>query len=151
MATVLCPTRGGEASFPNQDRAIAIAKEHGLDILFLYVSDVQFLNMIASPVLIDIHKELDRMGEFMLAMAQERAEKGGVQAKSAIRRGVFRQALQDVIQEHTIAAIVLGSAVGQTAVTTPDYMQNLVQWILAETGIQVYRVDQGEIIEHHTP
>ena len=29
MTTILRPTRGGEVTFPNQDRAIALAKERG--------------------------------------------------------------------------------------------------------------------------
>ena len=151
MTTILCPTRGGESSFPNQDRAIAIGRERSADLLFLYVSDVRFLDRLASPILVDVETELDELGEFMLTMAQERAEKAGVRAETVVRRGVFRQALQEMIREHQVAAVVLGSAAGETGITTPRYLQDLAQSLLAEADVDVFIVHEGEIIAHHRP
>jgi nucleotide-binding universal stress UspA family protein len=149
MAMILCPTRGGEASYPNQDRAIAIAKERSAGLLFLYVANVSFLDRFASPLLVDVETELEEMGEFLLAMAQERAEKAGVKAQKEVRRGRFRYAIRDVIQLYEISTLVLGTAVGQTGVTTFDYVKEVSQWILNETGVEVIIVHQGEILEHH--
>jgi nucleotide-binding universal stress UspA family protein len=151
MATILCPTRGGEASYPNQDRAIALARERNADLLFLYVTDVRFLDRLASPVLVDIETELGELGEFLLTMAQERAEKVGVHAETEVRRGVFRQAIKEITQEHPVTAVVLGSAVRGTGHTTPAYLEELSQWILDETGVEVILVHEGEITEHHKP
>lgn len=152
MPTILRPTRGGEASFPNQDRAIAIAKERGAELLFLYVSNVHFLNRVASAVLVDVEAELDELGEFLLTMAQERAEKAGVRAKTTTRRGEFRQALEDVLKEHEeITAVVLGTATGGTGVIPPGYMEDLVQELLSEPGVEVFVLDAGEIVEHRKP
>jgi nucleotide-binding universal stress UspA family protein len=150
MATVLCPTRGGPASYPNQDRAIAIAKERNAGLVFLYVASVQFLNLAASPVLVDMEAEMEAMGEFLLTMAQERAEKAGIQVKTEVRRGTFRHVVKEVIDEHQITTLVLGSAAGLTGVTTPSYLEDLTQWILKETGVEIFVVREGEIIEHHT-
>jgi nucleotide-binding universal stress UspA family protein len=149
MAMILCPTRGGQASYPNQDRAIAIAKERSAGLLFLYVANVSFLDRFASPLLVDVETELEEMGEFLLAMAQERAEKAGVKAQTEVRRGRFRYAIKDVIQLYEISSLVLGTAVGQTGVTTLDYVEEVSRWILKETGVEVIIVHQGEIIEHH--
>jgi len=152
MPTILRPTRGGEASSPNQDRAIAIAKERDADLLFLYVSNVHFLNRVASAVLVDVEAELDELGEFLLTMAQERAEMAGVRATTTTRRGDFRQALADVIEEHAeITTVVLGTAAGGTGVIPPDYLEDLVQELLTETGVEVILVDGGEVVGHHTP
>ncbi len=151
MTTILCPTRGGQSSFPNQDRAIAITRERGTELLFLYVSNIRFLNGLASPLLVDVEAGLDEMGEFMLAMAQERAEKAGVRAETVVRRGVFRQALAEVIREYQVSAVVLGSAVEGTGLTTPDYLEELTRSILTETGIEVILVHEGKIIERHQP
>jgi hypothetical protein len=63
---ILCPTRGGKDSYPNQDRAVALAKERGVGVLFLYITNVDFLEHTAAPKLIDIEHEMDEMGEFML-------------------------------------------------------------------------------------
>jgi nucleotide-binding universal stress UspA family protein len=152
MTTILRPTRGGEASYANQDRAVALAKERDADLLLLYVSNVHFLDRVAGPVIVDIEAELDEMGEFLLALAQERAEKAGVRAKTLVLRGQFREALSQVVQEHEeVTTVVLGSAAGGTGVTTPGYLKDLVQWCHTECGIEVIVVDGGEIIEHHKP
>jgi nucleotide-binding universal stress UspA family protein len=152
MTTILRPTRGGEASYPNQDRAITLAKERDADLLLLYVANVHFLDRLAGPVIVDVETELEEMGEFLLALAQERAEKAGVRASTLVLRGEFREALEQVIQEHEeITTVVLGTAVEGTGVTPPGYLENLIQWLLTECGIEVVVVDGGEIIEHHKP
>jgi nucleotide-binding universal stress UspA family protein len=152
MTTILRPTRGGEASFPNRDRVIALAKERGADLVFLYVSNVHFLDRVASPVLVDVKAELEELGEFLMAMAQECAEQAGVRAKAVVRHGEFRQALEDVIREYPeITTVVLGAAIEETSVTPPGYLKDLVQWLLHEAGVEVMVVHNGEIIEHHVP
>jgi nucleotide-binding universal stress UspA family protein len=152
MTTILRPTRGGEASYANQDRAVALAKERDADLLLLYVSNVHFLDRVAGPVIVDIETELDEMGEFLLALVQERAEKAGVRARTLVLRGQFREALKQVVQEHEeVTTVVLGSAAGGTGVTTPAYLEDLVQWCHTEVGIEVIVIDGGEIIEHHKP
>jgi nucleotide-binding universal stress UspA family protein len=99
MATVLYPTRGGDRTHRNQDRAAALAKERNARLIFLYVSNVSFLDRLGGPVRVDIlEDELDDLGEFLLAMAQERAEKSGVKTERVIRHGRFRPALADVIE-----------------------------------------------------
>jgi hypothetical protein len=40
MGKILCATRGGEASYRIQDAAIALAKERGDTLLFLYAESV---------------------------------------------------------------------------------------------------------------
>ncbi|MDT8304782.1 MAG: hypothetical protein RRC07_02505, partial [Anaerolineae bacterium] len=72
MITLLMPTRGGPASYPNQGGAIALARAEGARLIFLYVAHARFLNLIMSPVLVDMEAEMEELGEFLLAMAQER-------------------------------------------------------------------------------
>jgi nucleotide-binding universal stress UspA family protein len=143
---ILCPTRGGKGSYPNQDRAIAIAKERGAEVLFLNITNVQFLGLTAAPKLIDIETEMDEMGEFMLAMAQERAEKASVNALTLVQRGQFREVLIDVIEEHQIDTVVLGSSAGGTGVITAEFIQELVDEISGKTGVEFIVVNQGEIV-----
>jgi len=143
---ILCPTRGGKDSYPNQDRAIAIAKERGADLLFLYITNVEFLSLTAAPKLIDIEDELDEMGEFMLTIAQERAEKASVNALTLVQRGQFHEVLIDVIEEHQIDTVVVGSSAGGTGMVTAEYVHNLVDEIGGKTGVEFIVVDQGEIV-----
>jgi len=148
---ILCPTRGGKDSYSNQDRAIAIAKERSAEVLFLYITNVQFLGLTAAPKLIDIETELDEMGEFMLTMAQERAEKASVNALTLVQRGQFREVLIDVIEEHQIDTVVLGSSAGGTGVVTAEYIQELVDEIGGKTGVEFIVVDKGEIVTTFKP
>ena len=148
---ILCPTRGGKGSYPNQDRAIAIAKERGAEVLFLYITNVQFLGLTAAPKLIDIENEMDEMGEFMLTMAQERAEKASVNALTRVVRGQFREVLIDFIEEHQIDTVVLGSSAGGTGVITAEFIQELVDEISGKTGVEFIVVDQGEIVSTYKP
>ncbi|MES0362261.1 MAG: universal stress protein [Anaerolineales bacterium] len=143
---ILCPTRGGKDSYSNQDRAIAIAKERGAEVLFLYVTNVEFLGLTAAPKLIDIEDELDEMGEFMLAMAQERAEKDSVNAFTLVKRGHFQEVLIEVIEEHQIDTVVLGSSAGGTGLVTEEYVHKLAHEIRGKTGVEFIVVDQGEIV-----
>ena len=132
---ILCPTRGGKDSYPNQDRAVALAKERGVGVLFLYITNVEFLGLTAAPKLIDIEHELDELGEFMLAMAQERAEKANVAASTLVQRGQFQEILADVIEEHEISTVVLGSSAGGTGVVTAGYIQDLIDEIHGKTEV----------------
>jgi nucleotide-binding universal stress UspA family protein len=149
--TILCTTRGGEASYPNQDRAIQLAKEQGSSLIFLHVTNVEFLDRLASPVLIDVESELKHMGEFVLAMAQERAEKAGIEVSTVCKSGDLKQALMEVIEEFNIYTLILGSPAGDTALTTPAYLQGLIQTLLETADIEVIVVHQGEVIEHYAP
>lgn len=153
MRVILCPTRGGEPSYPNQDKAIAIAKERKAKLIFLYISNVQFLNRTASPVVVDVAKELEDMGEFLLAMAQERAERAGYQAEALVRRGEFRQVLVDVIAEQEVDTLVMGSSDRQTGtgITTPEYLEKLSEEFCEEMGVEVIMLYQGEIVGTSKP
>lgn len=151
MQTILFPTRGGPASYPNQDRIIALAKEEGARLIFMYVSDVQFLNLIMSPVLVDVEAEIEEMGEFMLVMAQERAAEAGIEADIIVRRGVFREALKKCIAETGADVVVLGTPARGTGITTPAYRKELIRQVIEETGVEVLEVDEGEIVARWDP
>ena len=146
MTTILCPTRGGERSFPNQDRAAALAKERNAELIFLYINDVTFLNQVASPVLIDLEAELEEMGEFLLTMAQDRAAKLGVEAQAIVRQGVFREAIAEVIPEFGVDILVLGSSDEDAGHTTSDYLRSLSAKLSQEHGIEVILLSDGDIV-----
>lgn len=149
--TLLCPTRGGEASYSNQDQAIALAKERDAHLIFLYVSNVHFLDLTAAPKVFDIEAELDEMGDFLLAMAQERAANVGIEADAIVRRGEFRETLQDIIEEYQITTVVLGAAGEETGVLTEAYIDNLSEELCTETGTEFIVVHQGEIVKFCSP
>lgn len=148
---ILCPTRGGKASYPNQDRAIALAKEREAELLFLYVSNIKFLRLTALPLVVDIETELEEMGDFILTMAQERAEKAGVKAEITVEQGEFLEILNSVIREHQITTVVMGSSTESTGITTPDYVEKLGKVVSRETGVEFIVVLDGVIQKVFTP
>jgi hypothetical protein len=132
--------------------AITIAKERDATVLFLYISDIHFLDHTASPVNVEVVQEqLEEMGEFLLVMAQERARAQGVPSEAEVRQGEFRKTLEDVIREREVAVVVLGSGSQGTGITTPKYRQDLADYLVQNNGVEVIISAVGEIIQHVRP
>ena len=148
---ILAPTRGGELSQPNQDWVIQYAREHQAGLAFLYITDLTVFDQHSSTVLIDMQDELDEMGRFVLAMAQERAAQQGVEAEAIVRRGQLREVLEAVINEEEIDVVILGSPAEETAVTTVDYLQDLVRDLTAAHKVVTIVLQQGELLLEHKP
>jgi nucleotide-binding universal stress UspA family protein len=137
MGKILCATRGGEASYHTQDAAIALAQEQGDELLFLYVVDVNFLDKTARAVRPDVvAAEMAKMGEFLLLMAQERAQKQGVAATYVLRHGALRQELTAAAREEGVDLVVLGKPAGTGSAFVPADLEAFAAEIEAETGIK---------------
>lgn len=140
VGTILCATRGGETSLNTQAYAIEMAKSRKVDVLFLYVSNIEFLHNVAPVKYKDMQEELDNMGEFLLLMAKERAEKQGVTADTIVKSGVFRDALIETAKETQASMIVLGTP-AEDSLTAREYLDELVVELKTETGIDVTIVE----------
>lgn len=153
MTTILCPTRGGKESQPNQDFAIQYASQRGADLLFLYVSDLRLITRAGPPIVVDIEEEMAEVGDFLLTMAQERAEKAGVPARTSVRSGIFANVLREVILENGIHTVILGGSQEKTGLVTHERLQNLseelgnelhVEFIVVHNGEPIFRTKPGE-------
>ncbi len=136
MGRILCATRGGEASRRTQDKAIALAREQGDELIFLYVVDIHFLDKTAAPIVVDVENEVAKMGEFLLLMAQERAAQQGVTATAIVRKGEVRDELKKAALEENVSLVVLGRPAGDDSVFQLASLQNYAAEIEAETGIE---------------
>jgi len=137
MGTILCATRGGEASYRAQDAAIALAKERGDKLLFLFVVDTHFLDKTERAVRPDVvTAEMEKMGEFLLAMAQERAQKQGVEASYVLCHGALRDELKAAACKEAIDLVVLGQPAGTGSAFVPADLETFVAEIEAETGVK---------------
>ena len=145
MPIILCPTRGGKSSIPNQEYAIALAKERGAHLIFLYVSNVAFLDNLASPLLVDVADELE-MGEFLLEMARDRAIEADVEADIVVRQGVFREALAAIIDEKQIDTVIIGASEEGAGVTTQRYLAILAESV-REKGVEMLVVQDGDLVQ----
>lgn len=140
MGKILCATRGGADSERTQQAAIALAKERGDELIFLYVADSSFLDTIAAPVVVDVERELDQMGRFQLSLAQQQAADEGVDAQVAISHGHLQIQLTLAARELGATTIVLGRPQGRYAVFDEDDLQTFAGELEANTGAEVLLV-----------
>jgi nucleotide-binding universal stress UspA family protein len=137
MGKILCATRGGEASYRTQDAAIALASEQGDELVFLYVVDIGFLDKTSYAVRPDVvTAEMEKMGEFLLAMAQERAQKKGVSAEYVLRHGHLREELKAAAKELDVELVVLGRPAGEESAFASEALEVFAAEIEAETGVE---------------
>ena len=137
MGKILCATRGGEASYPAQDAVIALAKEQGDELVFLYVADISFLNNMSAPMVIDVESRLEKLGRFQLVMAQERAAAQGIIAQTIVRRGKLRAELVVLAEEIGATIIVMGRSLGPDAAFDDAALQVFAANLQTETGVEV--------------
>jgi nucleotide-binding universal stress UspA family protein len=137
MGKILCPTRGGEASLRTQDKVIAIAKERGENILFLYIVDLHFLDKIAAPIVVDVNTDVAEMGEFLLLMAVERASEQGVEAETMTLEGSVREQVKIAAQGEDISLVILGKPSGTESLFVLADLQAFATEIETETGVKV--------------
>jgi nucleotide-binding universal stress UspA family protein len=136
MGKILCATRGGEASYRTQDAAIALAKERGDTLLFLYVVDLHFLDKVAGAGVVDTEREMTKMGQFLLLMAQERAAEQGVVAEMISRKGRLQEELKNAAGEEGVSLIVLGRPADAESVFDLADLETFAAEIEAETGVE---------------
>lgn len=137
MGKILCATRGGEASYRTQDQAIALARQRGDSLIFLYVIDTHFLDKTAAPIVVDVGNQLQNMGGFLLAMAQERAEGQRVPVQCICRPGRVRDEIKAVAREEKVDLVVLGRPAGEADAFAMEELRAFATEIEAETGSQV--------------
>jgi len=139
MGTILCATRGGEAAVKNQQAAISRAKEKKDSLIFFYVVDVEFMAHADYALRSDVvTEEMDKMGDFLMALAVERAVKAGVEATSVLKHGNFAEQLKETAVEIKATLIVLGKPEDEASSFALAGLQGLAQSIQEETGIDVW-------------
>ena len=137
MGKILCATRGGEASVIAQDAVIALAKEQGDELVFLYVADISFLDQMALPQAVNVESRLEKLGHFQLVMAQERAAAQGIEAQAIVRIGKLKAELIVVAEEIAATIIFMGSSLGPDAAFVNAGLQAFAAELKTETGIEV--------------
>jgi nucleotide-binding universal stress UspA family protein len=143
MSGIVCAIRGGPASEPTIQQAIATAKEKNLPIYFLYVVDMNFLLRTRNVSLASVSREMYNMGEFILLTVQTRAEGQGVVAHSVVRDGQVGEQIIKLCREVEAQYVVLGRPRGkkdEDAFTDPK-LRDFAAHIESETVAQVIFAD----------
>jgi hypothetical protein len=138
MGKILCATRGGPAAAQAQNAAIALAKDQGSALLFLFVADADFLQRSISAVRPDVvEAELQSMGEFLLLVAQERAQMQGIEAEILVRSGPLRSELVATIRQENVTTVVLGKPAGEESIFELKGLRSLAASLEEETNVTV--------------
>lgn len=139
MSGIICAIRGGSASQTTIEKSIELANQTDLTVYYLYVVNLDFLSYTSSSRTHTITKELHELGEFILSMAQTRAEKKGVRAESVIRDGTVGKEIVALAKEVSANYVVLGKPQGgeEEDVFTHERLRTFSDKIEQESGAKV--------------
>lgn len=139
MGGILCATRGGEAAIANQKAAIERAKETGDDLIFFYVVDVEFMAHADYALRSDVVTgEMDKMADFLLAMAVERAANAGLEASYVIKHGNFAEQLKVTVEEEDISLVILGKPVEGSSAFALTGLKEFAASLEEEADVKVW-------------
>ena len=139
MSGIVCAVRGGPASQPTIAKAIVMAQETGLPLVFLYVVNLDFLSQTPTSRVHTISQEMREMGEFILLMAQETAARQGISAEGVVRHGSVGEELIGLCQELEADYLVLGKpkVEQEDTVFTQELLRRFVARTEEQTGARV--------------
>ena len=107
---ILCAVRGGLESEKTIAYAVSLAEKESARLVFLYVVSLEFFVPSSNMRAKTITKELSRMGEFVLLMAQAKAATEGVAADTYVRKGNITKEILSACQEMRVEVLILGKA-----------------------------------------
>lgn len=140
MSPIVCATRGGEASRRTQERAIALAKETGAELIFLYVVDTTFAEAANKEMHKALINELRLLGRSLLRLAEMRAREHDLQAQLAMREGPVLETIEDFVRESDASTLVIGSPhLDEEGANTfePNQVSGFAAALEADTGAEV--------------
>jgi nucleotide-binding universal stress UspA family protein len=135
----VCATRGGEAGRRTQERAIALAKERGDELVFLCVFDPAFAGNLSDDLSEAVLQEQKWLGRTLMNVAQSRARKQGVDAHAVVRSGPVVDNIEDFVRESCASTLVIGKPKVDSDLGTfkLDNVQSCAEQMVDKTGIEV--------------
>ena len=140
MSCIVCALRSGPASQPTIRRTVALARECGETIYFLYVVNLDFLTSTTSIRTHTIEEEMRQMGEFILLATQTYAVQQGVQAQGVVRDGVVGEQIIALCREVEAHYVVLGRPQGSVEHNVFEgerHLQGFAAEVAEQTGAPV--------------
>ena len=144
MGGILCPIRGGPGSKRSIATGISLAKDIQEPLHFLFVVNLDFLNLTERGRTQVISEEMRGMGEFILLRAQAIAERDGVEAQGTVRHGNVMEEIVAMAKEIEASHIILGQPKQEEEnVFTMDRLEAFVLKCEKETGSKVVLAQAG--------
>jgi nucleotide-binding universal stress UspA family protein len=144
MSGIVCAIRGGAASRPTIEKAIEVAKETSLPLLFLYVVNLDFLIRTSIGRTHILSKELREMGKFILLTAQAQANAENITAEGIVRQGAVREEVVKLCHERNAEYVILGKPNHEQEenVFTHEHLDDFANRIQVESGAQIILADR---------
>jgi len=142
MGPIVCATRGGEASYRTQERAIMLSKEQRAELIFLCVVDASFAGPLNERLAAALNDELKRLGRSLLNIAEIRAQEQGVSARTVCVSGPVWESIEGFLQEVGASTLVIGSprpAVARQASDPGDVIE-FIETLRQTTSAEVVMV-----------
>jgi nucleotide-binding universal stress UspA family protein len=147
MSGILCPIRGGPGSKNAIELGIQLAKKTGERLHFLYVVNLDFLNITQQSRTHVLSAEMRGMGEFILLAAQSKAEEAGVLADGSVRQGEVMDEIVAIAREVEASHVILGrpktKGEEQVNIFTTDRLKAFTQQLEEMTGSKVILAEEG--------
>jgi nucleotide-binding universal stress UspA family protein len=139
MGSIVCATRGGEASRRTQERAVALAKERGAELIFLCVFDPSFAGPREPAMEAALAAEQRWLGRALLGIAQMRAREWGLEAQAIVRSGPVLQTIEDFLRQVTADTLVIGAskAKPKRAAFELSQVHQFADRVRQDTGVEV--------------
>jgi nucleotide-binding universal stress UspA family protein len=146
MGSIVCATRGGEAGRRTQERAIALAKERGDDLVFLCVFDPGFAGRLSDTLAAAVVEEQKWLGRALMGVAQARAREQDVEADAVVLSGVVLDSIEDFLCESGASTLVIGESRIDSALSVFRHgtVQSCATHIKQNTSVEVVVVSPAE-------
>lgn len=124
--------------------AIRRAQESGEPLIFLYVVDANIISEYDEDLMAAVHAEFHWLGQVLLRVARQRAERAGVEAEISLREGEVKVEIERFLRENKASCLILGAP----RLTTPDVfgddaIEQFAEVIHKDTGVPVDVVHPG--------
>lgn len=135
---IVCATRGGQGSRAVQLAAIERARATDAQLVFLYVVDVPLIEAYDEVLSEAMRAEFRWLGEALLHIAQQRAEREQIEAEIAICEGDVMEEIESFLLASEAAVLMLGAPRGTTPdVFGDDAIERFARTIRRDTGVAV--------------
>ena len=146
MGLIVCATRGGEAGRRTQERAIALTKERGTELVFLCVFDPGFAGSLSSALSAAVEEEQQWLGRALMSVAQARAREQGVKAGGVVLSGAVLESIEEFLCESGASTLVIGEAKIDSALSAfrTGTVQSCARHVEQNTDVEVVVVTPAE-------
>lgn len=130
MGVILCATGNGPQSRLVQTAAVETALAQKKQLVLVHVVDLRQLGELEESLLQAARTEMAWLGEAVLRLAEDRAQRRGVQTASAILDGHVTEALEGYMRAHPVDLLLMGAA-------TSDEITTFARRMREELGVDV--------------